>query len=208
MSSFCITKIELQALVSALRMPITYISMDLPQLTESEESRVVEQLCSQGILFHDTNGFIPTKGLKKHLFPIKSSSDILLFNYGTNNSCIFNASIYFSKNGVVAVYEKTKSSIICICLESLDDILTFIPLIGDGDNSHENEYVSYFHFSDRGYSIAHFAAFNPITSRVIIEEKKQCSNSPLLESLQEASIKEYSEMLKEKLEDVYNVSCG
>lgn len=210
MSSFCITKKELRALLSALDIPLPYISMELVQLSELEENSIVDQLCTQGVLFRDDGNYIPAKGMKKHLFPIKAASDIILFNYGNNGTCVFNASIYFSVLGAVAIYEKTEDSIMCISLDSIEDVLTFLP--GFGENNCDTfisneEYISFFHFSGRGYSIAHIAYYKARTGCVTIEEKKQGNDSPLQEAIHEVSVDEYSEMLKEKIEDVYNVSC-
>lgn len=210
MSSFCITKKELQALVLALEIPLPIISVELPILSKQEENIITDQLCTQGVLFCDDSGYIPAKGMKKHLLPIMASSDIILFNYGKDDTCVFNASLYFSHFGAVAIYEQNKDSILCVSLDSLEDVLTFLPGFGEKNFDtvlSDEEYISYFHFSGRGYSIAHLACYKARTNCVAIEEKKQANDSPLLEAIHEVEVDEYYEMLKEKIEDVYNVSC-
>ena len=131
----------------------------------------------------------------------------MLFNYGIGNKCTFNASLYFSKSGLVVVLDNQDNSIKFLTIDSFNDLLLFIPDGSDTMSNFVESYVSYFLMSTDGFSIIHCTKISTIENIAKIVECKRTLNEQPIEVEREVMISDYREMLQEKLKEVYNATC-
>lgn len=208
MSSFIMSKSEvvvLLNLIGALSIPVGI--KVLTEVDEMEYQRIVDSFLASGLIDKKGETVRPDKGLEQFLLPMVKAKAIMIFNYGVDNSCTFNASLYFAESGLVALLENNNDTIKFLTLDSIDELLLFIPDITetDGYSSEESEqYISYVLLNERE-SIVHCTEINLEKGIARIVEGKRRRNAAPLETENETEILEYREMLHHKLKEIYNV---
>lgn len=211
MSSFTYSKDEFSVFYQALGLPMTYIGIQFDELNDDEFEKIVSSLCKEKSITLKNDGYIPADGFKRHFYPIASASDVIIFNFGFNKKCCFSATIYFSTFGSTVIIDNMNSTITSVTINSLDDILLLLPVFNISKSDLKFEalaYASYWHFHSNEYSILHISTIHYEKNEVEIHEGKRMENDLLFESSQTVTISEYTEMLEEKLREVFNVSSS
>ena len=205
MSSFIMSKSEVVVLFDlmlASSIPVGIKS--LPQVDEFEYERIVDSFSSNRLIDKTSKTFKPDRGLEQFLLPVVTAKRIMLFSYGIDSTCSFNASLYFAKRGLVALLDNTDGMIKFLTIDSVDDLLLFIPDINVPSAEGTKPYVSYVLF-DIGSSIVHCTRIDPEKNNARIVEGKRTPDTIPLESACDVEVSIYKEMLHDKLKDVYNV---
>ncbi len=207
MSSFIMSKSEVVVLFDLMAASSIPVGIkDLPQVDEFEYERIVNSFSANRLIDKTSETFKLDKGLEQFLLPVVTAKKIMLFNYGIDGICSFNASLYFSKRGSVAVLDNGDGTIKFLTIDSVDDLLIFIPDINKDVASTEGTkpYISYILF-DKMSSIVHCTRIDPEKNIAKIVEGKRTPDAVPLDSASEAKVSEYKEMLHDKLKEVYNV---
>lgn len=207
MSSFIMTKSEVVVLFDLLAASSIPVGIkDLPEVDKFEYERIVASFLANRLIDHTSETVKPDKGLEKFLLPMVTAKKIMLFNYGIGGTCVFNTSLYFAKSGLVAMLDNVDGTIKFLTIDSVVDLLLFIPDIDVEVTSEEGEepYISYI-LLDNMSSIVH-------CTRICIEKKiarivegKRTSDPVPLEATAEVEIHEYKEMLHDKFKELYHV---
>lgn len=211
MSSFTYSKNEFSVFYQALGLPRTYIGIQFDELNDDEFEKILSSLCKEKSIAPKNDGYIPADGFKRHFYPIVSASDVIIFNFGLNKKCCFNATFYFSTFGSTVIIDNMNSTITSITINSLDDILLLLPVFNISKSDLKLKaatYSSYWHFHSNEYSILHISTIDYEKNEVEIHEGKRMENDLLFESSQTVTVSEYTEMLEEKLREVFNVSSS
>lgn len=209
MSSFIMSKSEVGVLFNLIGVSSILVGIDdFPEVGEVEYQRIVESFFDNKLIDRESETFRPDKGLERFLLPIIKNKAIMIFNYGIDGTCTFNASLYFAESGLVALLENSDETIKFLTLDSIDDLLLFIPDINTtGAISIEgtDPYISYV-LLDKMSSIVHCTRANLEKGVARIVEGKKNRDVAPFEVTVETKISEYREMLYNKLREVYNAA--
>lgn len=210
MSSLIMSKSEVVVLFDLMAFPSIPIGIrGLPQLDEFEYRRIVNSFSANRLLDKTSETIKPDKGLEQFLLPVVTALKIMLFNYGINGTCSFNASLYFAKKGLVAVFDNGDGTIKFLTIDSVDDLLLFIPEVSGNVTTGKGvePYISYILF-DKTSSIIHCTRIDTENQIARIVEGKRTLDSVPLESESVTEIAEYREKLHDKFKELYHVvSC-
>lgn len=210
MSSFIMSKSEVVVLFDLMAFPLIPIGIrGLPQLDEFEYRRIVNSFSANRLIDKTSETIKPNKGLEQFLLPVVTALKIMLFNYGINGTCSFNASLYFAKKGLVAVFDNGDGKIKFLTIDSIDDLLLFIPEVSGNVTTGKGvePYISYILF-DKMSSIIHCTRIDTENQIARIVEGKRTLDSVPLESESVTEITEYREKLHDKFKELYHVvSC-
>lgn len=207
MSSFIMSKPKVVVLFDLMGTSSIPVGIkDLPQVDEYEHERIVESFLTSYLIDKESETFRPDKGIEHFLLPIVKAERILLFNFGLDSTCTFNASLYFSKTGLIAIIDNGDDTVKFLTINSVDDLLLFIPNINDISDSVDcgETYISYLLF-EKDSSIVHCTRIYHKKNIAKIVEGKKIPHSAPVEAADEVEISEYKEMLRDKLKEVYNV---
>lgn len=210
MSSFIMSKSEVGVLfdlMGASSIPVGIV--DFTEVSEAEYRQIVESFLDNKLIDSESKGFRPDKGLERFLLPIINNRVLMIFNYGIDGTCTFNVSLYFAEGGLVALLENNEKTIKFLTLDSIDDLLLFIPdinaagaILGGGAEL----YISYV-LVDKVSSIVHCTRIDLEKDVArIVEGKRTMDDATPVEASMETKISEYREMLHNKLREVYNVA--
>jgi hypothetical protein len=182
---------------------------DLPDVDEQEYQRIINSFSTKRMIDFECNIFRPDKGLEKFLLPIVRAKNIMLLNYGAGNKCTFNVSLYFAENCLVAALDNEDESIMFLTIESVDDLLVFIPDVTAVQTplpENAEPYVSYVLLTDNGSSIVHCTSIDIERGIAMIVEGQRTLDDLPIEVKTEVEILEYREMLLNKIKEVYDAS--
>lgn len=147
MSSFIMTKSEVVVLFDLIGITSIPVGIrDFTEVSEAEYQRIVESFGENKLIDRQSKTFRPDKELERFILPIIKSKAIMIFNYGIDNTCTFNASLYFAESGLVALLENNDGTIKFLTLDSIDDLLLFIPNVSClslVSAKNETPYISY-----------------------------------------------------------------
>ncbi|MFZ2787974.1 MAG: hypothetical protein WAZ69_11570 [Trichococcus flocculiformis] len=207
MSSFIMSKQEVVVLFDLMGTSSIPVGIkDLPQVDGYEYESIVDSFSARRLIDRESETFRPDKGLEHFLLPVVKAKRILLFNYGVDGTCTFNASLYFAKIGLVAIFDNGHDTVKFLTIDSVDDLLLFIPNINDITKFVDSceTYISYLLF-DKDSSIVHCTRIDHKKNIARIVEGKKTPHSAPVEAADEVEISEYKEMLHDKLKEVHNV---
>lgn len=211
MSSFIMSKLEVVVLfdlMGALSIPVGI--KGLTEVDEVEYRRIIDSFLDNKLIDRECKDFRPDKGLERFLLPIVKAETIMIFNYGIDSTCVFNATLYFAESGLVALLDNKDETIKFIILDSIDDLLLFIPdisMLGNTSIEGTEQYISYV-LLDKEISIVHCTRIDLEKGIARIAEGKKSKDAAPLEVMDETGIIEYRDMLYDKLKEVYNaVGC-
>lgn len=205
MNNFEMSKSEVVVLfdlIGAESIPVGIA--DFPNVSEKQNIQIVESFVDSKLLDISNNLIRPDKGLERFLSPILKSDNIVIFNYGRNNKCKFNATLFNSKSGNVAVLEETINTVRFIRFDSFADFNLFIQrfeLISP--NGEENQFISFIIF-EKGFSIVHWAKLDSKARRVSVVEAKKYSAGKVDEKNFSVDVEEYDELFEGKLRETYD----
>ena len=207
MSSFIMTKSEAVVLFDLLAASSIPVGIkDLPQVDEFEYERIVASFLANRLIDNTSETIMPDKGLERFLLPIMTAKEIMLFNYGVGGTCVFNTSLYFSKSSLVAMLDYVDGTIKFLTIDSVEDLLLFIPDIEIEVTSEEGEepYISYILINNMS-SIVHCTRICIEKNIARIVEGKRTIDPVPLEATAEVELHEYKEMLHDKFKELYHV---
>ena len=207
MSSCIMQKAEVVVLFDLLCDAAIPISIkDLPKVSEFEHARITKAFVDGRLIDNAIDNIRFDKGFEPFLLPILKSEKVMLFNYGLNGKCLFNATLYFSKCGAAAIFDTDADEVRFITIDSFDDLLLFIPKIPVYKHFTENDVI---HFSyiifDENSTTVHCAKINSKKNiAAFAEEKKSVSAEPVKTEF-ETDMAEYEKLFRGRLRGVYDV---
>lgn len=209
MSSFIMSKSEVSVLFDVMGASSIPVGIgDFEDVGEAEYRQIVESFLDNRLIDRESKYFRPDKGLERFILPVIKNKVIMIFNYGIGGTCRFNASLYFAENGLTALLENNDGTIKFLTLDSIDDLLLFIPDIntaGTALGEAAELYISYV-LIDKAESIVHCTRIDTEKDAARIAEGKRTVGTAPLETSMETKISEYREMLHNKLREVYHVA--
>lgn len=209
MSSFIMSKSEVGVLFDLMGASSIPVGIDdFTEVSEAEYQQIVESFLDNKLIDRESKGFRPDKGLERFLLPIIKNRVIMIFNYGIDGTCTFNVSLYFAEVGLVALLENNDKTIKFLTLDSIDDLLLFIPDINSAGTIFDGGaelYISYV-LVDKVSSIIHCTRIDLEKDVARIVEGKRTTDAAPIEASMETKVSEYREMLCNKLREVYNVA--
>ena len=104
MSSFLMTKAEFLVLLKLLgieSLPIGITSM--PDVSVAEAKKIKDDFCKAGLIKYDLEHLLIDKGLEEYILPLVQAKTMFVYNYGTDNNCLFNTTVYLSGKSAVVL---------------------------------------------------------------------------------------------------------
>lgn len=183
---------------------------DLAEVDLLEYQHIINSFFEDKLIDRNSKSFRPDRGLERFLLPIVKAKAIMIFNYGIGSVCTFNASLYFAESGLVALLDNKDETVKFLTLDSIDELLLFIPDISMVDNVSNDgveQYISYIMLNKES-SIVHCTRLDFEKGIARIAEGKRSRDAIPLEAVYKTEIIEYRNMLYDKLREVYNaVGC-
>ena len=200
-NNLTLTKKETVVLFDLLRLSDIPCSIgDMPVVTAKEYASVSRALYDSQALHKVENETRPDKGFDSFLVPIKSADRILLFNYGEDGIYLFNASVYFSEKGVVAVKEKNLDSVEFLPIHTNSELSVLLPAVEDASKKTVSHF-SYWFF-DKSIGQAHCALVNPSTHKVnVTESLKKAGETQAQTTEMTLSVSEYAALFKKRIKE-------
>lgn len=211
MSSFLLSKAQLVVLFDCLLDSLGHLSLpvsirDLPEVNPEERQQILSSFYASRLLDSQSPTFRPDRGLDPFLLPIVKTKTILLWNHGVDGVCTFNASLYFSPVGVVALRDRGGNGVRFQTLDSVEDLLLF--LSPDFAPTAKHPYISYLRIEPES-SVIHCAVFSPEGDSVHISEgKRGTADTSPVEASSVVTPAAYQQLLKDKLQEVYGDIIG
>ena len=204
MSSMCMSKKETIVLFDLLKMSdVPFSVIDMPHITQREYVSISKSFYETGAVSQGSFNIRPDKNLDQFLLPIKNASQILLFNYGDGKKCIYNVSVYFSKDGITSVKEIDKEILEFLHIENFGEFLLSLPLAEDVPND-KNWHISFTLLHKQSCTI-HCATFDAEDNSVTVREaKRNAGEQNPTEEIKQISVSQYAKAHQIRLKEIYN----
>ena len=174
---------------------------DMPAVTSHEYTDISRALYDMQAVCRVDDSVRPDKGFDPFFLPIRSADRILMFNYGEDGIYLFNASIYFSDKGVVAVKEKNLESIEFMPVYTLGELILLLPAVEDASQKRVSHF-SYWLF-DKNIGQAHCALINPSTRKVkLTESVKKGVEAQAQTTDSTMTLSEYAALFKKRMKEI------
>ncbi len=201
MSSFLISKDEFVVLFDLFK--IENFTIGIENFHEVEEDRyndILNDFLEYKLIMKKEDRYLLNTKLEEYILPVLKADRILIFNYGIEKTCDFNATMYFSDKKLVAVLEGNEEILHFILIDSYDDLELFIPDAFDVEDVKET-YISYYLLTKDDYTF-HSAIINLMDNSVTSVVKRKEEE----EIFKTVSLKEYKDEFYQMLKEVYHAS--
>lgn len=200
-NSMILSKEETVVLMDILKLSrLPSALATLPTVSGSRYAQIAKAFYDTGALLRDKTGLRLDKGLARFLTPMEKAEQILLYRDGENGCCTGMLSIYFAKQGVVALRELDSEQLEFLRIDAAAELLLLLPALRPGS---AGAYCSCWRFINESATAYVIKVAEDAVH--IVEARRTLDQTQAQERQFDYTLTEYTAWWKNLLKEVYCV---